>query len=98
MDNRFSSATGTMDSLASTAKSTINNFGELKEVIMELKERLAPYLNKEKAREVANRSVTYVKQHPTQIILAGIGIGLLASYLLTRGSWRESTSSGPAMD
>ncbi len=90
METRFSSGMDTMESFTSTAKNLGGSISELKAVIGDLRERLAPYFNREKAKQVARESVDYAKAHPVPLIVGAIGLGLLVTWLVaSRGGHEE---------
>lgn len=83
MENRFA---GTVEKFSSSTKSAMEAIDEVKQVVGDIGHRLAPYFTREKAREIADRSVRYAKQHPVPVVLVGIGVGLIVSYFLVSKS------------
>ncbi len=89
METRFSSGMDTMESFTSTAKSLGGSIQDLKAVIGVLRTRLAPYLNREKAKQLVKESADYAKAHPVPLIVGAIGLGLLVTWMVANRSHQD---------
>ena len=77
-----------IESLTATAKTINEALSDLRGTFSHLQERISPYLNTEKAKDVARQTRDYAKAHPAAVTIAAAGVGLLI------GWWLYQRSSG----
>lgn len=75
-----------IETLTATAKTINEALRDLRGTFSHLQERITPYLNTDKAKDVARHTRDYAKQHPAAVTIAAAGVGLLIGWWLYQRS------------